>query len=142
VEKSEKILPNRLSSAGGAELGKDSSRSFRIFVFLFVNDCCSGADSGLLVFVGGDGGDGDVEGVGGDGGVLEKVLSCWFFRFITRRDILLETGSGSGSGIGRLYGWGSVQLLNGSGSGSGSAIGTEYLGRKLPYLLAAPHPHL
>ena len=39
-------------------------------------------------------------GDGGDGGVgLEMVLSCWFFLFIIRRDILLENGSGSGSGI-------------------------------------------
>jgi len=130
VEKSEKISPNRLSSAGGAELGKDSSRSFRTLVFLFVNGCCCSIASGLWVVV------------GGDGGGLEMVPSCVFFLFIIRRDILLETGSGSGSGKGRLYGWGSVQLLNGLGSGSGSAKGTEYLGRKLPYLLAAPHPHL
>ena len=91
MEKSEKISPNRLSSAGGTELGNDSSRSFRTLVFLFVNGCCCSIASGLWVVFGGDGGDG---GVG-----LEMVLSCWFFLFIIRQDILLENGSGSGSGI-------------------------------------------
>ena len=97
MEKSEKISPNRLSSAGVTELGNDSSRSFRTLVFLFVNGCCCSIASGLWVVVGGDGGVG-----------LEMVLSCWFFLFIIRRDILLENCSGSGSGIGRLYDWGSV----------------------------------
>ena len=97
MEKSEKISPNRLSSAGGTELGNDSSWSFRTLVFLFVNGCCCSIASGLWVVLGGDGGVG-----------LEMVLNFWFFLFIIRRDILLEKGSGSGSGKGRLYGWGTV----------------------------------